>query len=77
MPPEKLDPCDDDRGTADHYKDGLQGLLLAEPRNPLDQELDIGFDRTQIDVLRVTSWHQRVMIVWHEINRARSWLMKS
>jgi len=23
------------------------------------------FDRSEIDVLGITSWHQRVVIVWH------------
>jgi hypothetical protein len=28
-------------------------------------ELQVGLNGTEIDVLRVTSWHQWVMIVWH------------
>jgi hypothetical protein len=57
VPPEKLDPRDDDRGTTDHRIKRLEGLLLAEPRDPFDQELQVGLDRTEIDVLGVTSRH--------------------
>ena len=74
VPPENLDPGDDDRGAPDHRVERLEGLLVAEPRDPLDQELKIGFDRTEIDVLGITTWHRRVVVVWHEIDRARSWL---
>ena len=63
--PEQLDPCDDDRGTADHCIDGLEGLFLAEPLAPLDQELQVGLYGTEIDVLGITSRHQGVVIVWH------------
>ena len=41
---EQLDPPDDDRGTADHRVERLEGLLLPEPRDPLDQEFEIGLD---------------------------------
>jgi hypothetical protein len=72
--PEKLDPGDDDRGTADHRVDGFEGLLLAEPLYPLDQELDIGLHPTEIYSFGITPWHQGMVIVWHEIDPARSWL---
>ena|SRR6516162_5243368 len=65
MPTEKLDPRDDDRGTPDHRVERLEGLLLAEPLNPLDQEFQVGLDRTEIDVLAITSWHGWVVVVWH------------
>jgi hypothetical protein len=66
MPPEKLDPGDDDRGAPDHRVKRLEGLLLAEPGDPFDQELQVGLNGSEIDVLRVTSWYQWVMIVWHD-----------
>ena len=50
MPPEKLDPGDDDRGTPDHRVKRLQGLHLAEPLRPFDQELQVGLNSTEIDV---------------------------
>ena len=65
MPPEKLDPRDDDGGTSDHRIERFERLLLAEPHDPFDQELQVGLDRPEIDILRVTSWHQWAMIVWH------------
>ena len=74
MPPEKLDPGDDDRRTPDHRIERLQSLLPAEPRDPLDQDLQIGLDRPEIDVLGITSRHQGMVIDWHEIDPARSWL---
>jgi len=74
VPPEKLDPGDDDRSAPDHCVERLQGLLLAEPRDLFDQELKIGLDRTEIDVLGIPSWHRGMVIVWHGIDHARSWL---
>ena len=65
MPPEKLDPGGDDRGATDHRVKWLEGLLLAVPLAPLDQELQVGLYGTEIDVLGITSWHQPVVIVWH------------
>jgi len=62
--PEQLNPGDD-RGTPDHRVERLEGLLLAEPLAPLDQEFQVGLDRRKIDVLGITSWHQLVIIVWH------------
>ena len=47
MPLKRLDPCDDDRGTPDHCVDGFEGLLLAEPRDLLDQELKVALDRPE------------------------------
>jgi hypothetical protein len=41
---------------------------------PFDEELQVGLNGIEIDVLRVTSWHEWVVIVWHEIDGARSWL---
>ena len=67
VPPEKFDPGDDDRGSPDHRIERLQGLLLAVPLRPFDRELQVGFDRPEIDALGVTSWHERVTIVWHGI----------
>jgi len=65
VPPEKLDPGDDDRGAPDHCVERLEGLLLAEPLAPLDQELQVGLDGTDIDVLRIPARHDGVVIVWH------------
>jgi hypothetical protein len=72
--PEKLDPGDDDRGARDHRVKRLEGLLLAEPRDRFDQGLQVGLDRPEIDVLGITSRHQRVVIVCHGMDRARLWL---
>jgi hypothetical protein len=47
VPPEKLDPSDDDSGAPDHRVERLEGLLLAEPLDPFDQELQVDFDRTE------------------------------
>jgi hypothetical protein len=52
------------------------GMLLARPAGRIRakrQEMtgfgwivpQIGYDRPEIDVLGITSWHQRVVIVWH------------
>ena len=71
MPPKQLDPCDDDRGAPDHRIERLEGLLPAVPLKPLDQELQVGLDRREIDVL---SWHEWVVIVWHDDRYATSWL---
>jgi hypothetical protein len=65
VPPEKLDPRDDDGGTSDHCVERFESLLFAEPHAPLDQELRIGLDCTEIDVFRIPSWHGWVVIVWH------------
>jgi hypothetical protein len=54
----------------------LEGLLLAEPREPLDQELKIGLYGTVSDVFWITlRRHYGVVIVWHRSDRARSWFM--
>ena len=76
MPPKQLDPCDDDPGTPDHDVERFEGLLLAgrELRQPLHQELKVGIDRTEIDVLGITSWHEGVVIIWHGDRNARGWL---
>ena len=73
MPPEKLDPRDDESGTADHHVERFEGLLLAsrESCDPFDQELQVGLDRTEIDVLGITSRHQGVVIVWEGDRDAR------
>jgi len=64
VPPKQFDPGDDDRGAPDHRVERLEGLLLAEPREPLDQELKIGLYGTVIDVLGITSRrHYGVVIV--------------
>jgi hypothetical protein len=55
VPPEQLDPGDDDRGTPDHRVERLEGLLLAEPRDPLDQELQVCLSGTEIDVRGLAS----------------------
>ena len=68
VPPEKLDPGDDDGSTPDHYIDRSEGLLLPEPLRPLDQELKIGLDRTVIDVFWITSRRGWVIIAWHAID---------
>jgi hypothetical protein len=65
VPPEKLDPGDDHRGTPDHRVERLEGLLLAEPSDPFDEELQVGLNGTEIDVLGITSWHEGAVIVWH------------
>ena len=70
MPPEKLDPPDDDPNTPDHHVERLKGLL-AEPLAPLDQELKVRLNGTEIDVLGITSRHRGVVIAWHKIDRAR------
>jgi hypothetical protein len=31
----------------------------------LNDEFQVDLDRSEIDVLEVTPWHQRVVIVWH------------
>jgi hypothetical protein len=36
-----------------------------ELRDPFDQELQVALDAPEIDLLGITSWHQRVVIVWH------------
>jgi hypothetical protein len=66
VPPKQFEPRDDDRGAPDRRVERLEGLLLAEPRDPLNQELQVGLDCAEIDVLWITSWHQGVVIVWHE-----------
>jgi hypothetical protein len=79
VPPEKLDPQDDDPGTTNHHVERFQGLLLAgrEPRDPFDQELQVGLDRPEIDVLGV------YVVASGDGNRlaprqdARGWLMSS
>jgi hypothetical protein len=63
--PEKLDPGDDDGGTPNHRIKRLESLFLTEPRDSFDQELKVGLDGTEIDVLGLASRHQRVEIVWH------------
>ena len=44
VPPEKLDPGNDDTGAADHRVERLEGLLLEEPRNLFHQGLQVGLD---------------------------------
>jgi hypothetical protein len=56
VPPEELDPGNDNRGAPDHRVERLEGLLLAEPRDPFDQELQVGLNGTEIDVLGIASW---------------------
>jgi len=58
VPPEKLDPGNDDRGAPDHRVKRLEGLLLTVPLDPLYEELQVGLNGTEIDVLRVKSRHQ-------------------
>ena len=67
MTPKQFDPGDDDRGTPDHRVKRLQGLFLAEPLAPLDQELKVGLDGTEIDVLGIPPWQGWVVIVWHSV----------
>jgi len=78
MPREEFDPRDDDPGAPNHNVDRFQGLLFPgrEPSDPIDQEFEVGLDRTEIDVLGIPSRHQGV-VVWHAIDRARGWLMNS
>ena len=57
VPPKQLDPRDDNRGAPDHRVERLEGLLLAEPRDLFDQELQVGLNGTEIDVLRLTPRH--------------------
>ena len=71
MPPEQFNPSDDDRGTSDHRVERFEGLLPAEPLDPLYEVFQVGLDRTEIDVLGITSRHGWVVIVWHTIDRAR------
>ena len=65
MPPEKVDPRDDDRGAPDDRIERFEGLLLTEPRDPFDQELQVGLNGTEIDVLGIPGRHRRVVVVWH------------
>ena len=74
MPPEQFNPSDDDRGTSDHRVERFEGLLPAEPLDPLYEVFQVGLDRTEIDVLGITSRHGWVVIVWHAIDRPTSWL---
>jgi hypothetical protein len=53
------------RGAPDHRVERLEGLLSAVPLASLYKEIEIGLDRTEIDVLGVMSWYQGVVIVWH------------
>ena len=76
MLPEKLDPGDDDRRTPDHRIERFEGLLLAEPLRPLDQELKVGLNGTEIDVLGLLSRHgeggDRVAYRFPAVSRRRS-----
>ena len=65
MPPEKLDPQDDEPGTTHDHIERLQCLLFAEPLRPFDQELQVGLDGREIDVLGVTSRQDRWGSIWH------------
>src|SRR6516162_867702 len=49
----------------DHRVKRFEGLFLAEPLDPLYEELQVGLDRTEIDALGIVSWHEWVVIVWH------------
>ena len=71
VPPKQFDPSDDDGGTPDHGVERLQGLFLAKPLAPFDQELQVGLDGTEIDVFWITSQYRWVVIVWH-VSRLRS-----
>jgi hypothetical protein len=53
VPPEKLDPGDDDRRAPDHRVERLERLLPAMPLGPLNQEFEIGLDRTEVDASRL------------------------
>jgi hypothetical protein len=76
MSPEQFNPGDDDGGTPDHRLERPKGLLLAKSFRPLDQELQVGLDRSEIDLFRIASWQiRRVVVVWHAIDRARMGLM--
>ena len=76
MSPKKLDPGDDEPGTTDHHVERPEGLLLAgrEPSDAIDQEFQVGLDRREIDLFRITAWHE-ARFIWHAIDRARRWLM--
>jgi hypothetical protein len=74
VPPKQLDPGDDDRGAPDHRVERLEGLLLAEPRDPFDEELQVGLDRTGVDLFGIRSSIEGVVVVWYGIDFARSWL---
>ena len=58
VPPEKLDPGDDDCDTPDHRVKRLKRLLFAEPLRPFYQKLHVGLYGTEINVLGITSRHQ-------------------
>jgi hypothetical protein len=77
MSPEQFDPQDDDTGAPHDHVKPFEGLLQSgwEPRGPLYQELDIGLHPTEIDALGIRSSIEGVVIVWHAIDHARSWLM--
>jgi hypothetical protein len=74
VPPKQFNPGNDDRRTPGHCVERLERLFPAKPLEPLDQEFEIGLDRTEIDVLGITSRHEWVVIVWHDDRYATSWL---
>jgi hypothetical protein len=41
------------------------------PLDSLYEELQVGLDRTEIDVLGIPSWHGWPVIVWHADRDAR------
>jgi hypothetical protein len=51
-------------------------MLPAEPLHPPYEELQVGLDRTEIDLFRIGSSIEKVVVVWHAIDRARGWLMR-
>ena len=55
VPPENLDPLDDQPGTSDHHVERLEGLLPAEPLDPLYQELQVGLNGTEIHSFGITA----------------------
>jgi hypothetical protein len=60
VPPENLEPGDDEPGRADHHV-----LSGGQPRDLLHQEFKVGLDRSGIDVLGITSWLDSAVFVWH------------
>jgi hypothetical protein len=76
VPPEQFKPSDDDRGTPDHRIDGLQGLLLAEPLAPLDQEFQVGLNRSESlhprDYVVASAGDNRLACRFPTVSRLRS-----
>ena len=58
VPPENLEPGDDEPGRADHHVERFEGCLLSgrQPHDLLHQEFKVGLDHSEVDVLGIPSW---------------------